>query len=195
TRPAPTPGVEPDGEIVMNSDQIVNLKTLPRSLAVVGAGVIGMEYASMFAAVGVQVTLVERRERPLEVVDREILHQLMHQVRHRNVTFRLGEAVESLAVTAEAPLRAVLNLESGKRLVADAVLFSAGRLASTDTLDLAKAGLSADDRGRLTVDESFRTKVPHIFAAGGGLRSSHLPGAVPGDGPAARVPAARPQRA
>src|SRR5215475_2758449 len=166
TRPAPTPGVEPDGEIVMNSDQIVNLKTLPRSLAVVGAGIIGMEYASMFAAVGVQVTLVERRERPLEFVDREIVDELMHQLRHRNVTFRLGEAVESLAVTAEAPLRAVLNLESGKRLVADAVLFSAGRLASTDSLDLSKAGLSADDRGRLKVDESFRTSVPHIFAAG-----------------------------
>ena len=105
TRPAPTPGVEPDGEIVMNSDQIVNLKTLPRSLAVVGAGIIGMEYASMFAAVGVQVTLVERRERPLEFVDREIVDELMHQLRHRNVTFRLGEAVDSLAVTAEAPLR------------------------------------------------------------------------------------------
>src|SRR5262249_21402517 len=101
-----------------------------------------------------------------EFVDREIVDELMHQLRHRNVTFRLGEAVESLAVTAEAPLRAVLNLESGKRLVADAVLFSAGRLASTDSLDLSQAGLSADDRGRLKVDESFRTSVPHIFAAG-----------------------------
>jgi NAD(P) transhydrogenase len=166
TRPAPTPGVEPDGEIVLNSDQLVNLKTLPRTLAVVGAGVIGIEYASMFAAVGVQVTLVERRERPLEFLDREIVDELIHQLRQRNVTFRLGESVESLAVTEGAPLRAVLNLESGKRLVADAVLFSAGRLAATERLDLAAAGLSADDRGRLQVDEAFRTKVPHIFAAG-----------------------------
>jgi len=166
TRPAPTPGVEPDGQIVLNSDQIVSLKTLPRTLAVVGAGVIGIEYASMFAAVGVQVTLVERRERPLEFLDREIVDELMHQLRQRNVTFRLGESVESLAVTESAPLRAVLNLESGKRLVADAVLFSTGRLAATDSLNLEAAGLSADDRGRLKVDETFRTKVPHIFAAG-----------------------------
>jgi NAD(P) transhydrogenase len=166
TRPAPTPGVEADGVIVLNSDQLVNLKTLPRTLAVVGAGVIGIEYASMFAAVGVQVTLVERRERPLEFLDREIVDELMHQLRQRNVTFRLGESVESLAVTESAPLRAVLNLESGKRLVADAVLFSAGRLAATESLNLAAAGLSADDRGRLHVDEAFRTTVPHILAAG-----------------------------
>jgi len=166
TRPAPTPGVEADGVIVFNSDQLVNLKTLPRTLAVVGAGVIGIEYASMFAAVGVQVTLVERRERPLEFLDREIVDELMHQLRQRNVTFRLGESVESLAVTENAPLRAVLNLESGKRLVADAVLFSAGRLAATESLNLAASGLSADDRGRLHVDDAFRTKVPHIFAAG-----------------------------
>jgi NAD(P) transhydrogenase len=166
TRPAPTPGVEPDGEIVLNSDQLVALKKLPRSLAVVGAGVIGVEYASMFAAVGVQVTLVERRERPLEFLDREIVDELIHQLRQRNVTFRLGESVESLGVTESSPRRAVLNLESGKRLVADAVLFSAGRLAATESLDLAAAGLSADERGRLKVDEAFRTAVPHIFAAG-----------------------------
>jgi NAD(P) transhydrogenase len=166
TRPAPTPGVEPDGEIVLNSDQIVNLKKLPRALAVVGAGVIGIEYASMFAAVGVQVTVVERRDRPLEFLDREIVDELMHQLRQRNVTFRLGESVESLAVTENTPARAVVNLESGKRLVADAVLFSAGRLAATESLDLAAAGLSADDRGRLKVDDAFRTAVPHIFAAG-----------------------------
>ena len=166
TRPAPPPGVEPDGEIVLNSDQLVNLKKLPRSLAVVGAGVIGVEYASMFAALGVQVTLVERRERPLEFLDREIVDELMHQLRTRNVTFRLGESVASLAVTESSPPRAVLNLDSGKRLVADAALFSAGRLAATDSLDLAAAGLSADDRGRLQVDDAFRTKTPHIFAAG-----------------------------
>jgi len=166
TRPAPTPGVEADGEIVLNSDQLVNLKQLPRALAVVGAGVIGIEYASMFAAVGVQVTLVERRERPLEFLDREIVDELMHQLRQRNVTFRLGESVDTLAVSEGSPRRAVLNLESGKRLVADAVLFSAGRLAATESLGLAAAGLSADARGRLQVDEAFRTAVPHIFAAG-----------------------------
>jgi NAD(P) transhydrogenase len=165
TQPAPTPGVKPDGEIVLDSDQVVRLKHLPRTLAVVGAGVIGIEYASMFAALGVQVTLVERRERPLEFLDREIVDELIHQLRNHNVTFRLGESVDSLAVS-DGPHRAVLMLESGKRLVADAVLFSAGRLAATDGLNLAAAGLTADARGRLRVDEAFRTTVPHIFAAG-----------------------------
>jgi NAD(P) transhydrogenase len=166
TQPAPTPGVEADGEVILNSDSMVRLKRLPRTLAVVGAGVIGIEYASMLAAVGVQVTLVERRERPLEFVDREIVEELVHQLRNRNVTFRFGEAVESLAVSVGPPRKAVLNLESGKRIVADAVLFSAGRMAATAALDLPRAGLSADSRGRLAVDACFRTPVPHIFAAG-----------------------------
>jgi NAD(P) transhydrogenase len=158
--------VNPDGEVILNSDSVLHLKQLPRTLAVVGAGVIGIEYASMFAAIGVQVTLVEKRDRPLEFVDREIIEELIHQLRNRNVTFRLGEAVESLAVSEGPPRRAVLHLESGKRIVADAVLFSAGRMAATGTLDLARAGLSADPRGRLAVDACFRTTVPHIFAAG-----------------------------
>jgi len=166
TRPAPTPGVEPDGQIVLDSDQVPHLKQLPRALAVVGAGVIGIEYASMFAALGVQVTLVERRERPLEFVDREIVDELMHQLRQRNVTFRLGEGVETLALTDGSPPRAILMLESGKRLVADAVLFSAGRLAATESLNLSAAGLEVEARGRIKVDEAFRTAVPHIFAAG-----------------------------
>jgi NAD(P) transhydrogenase len=166
TQPAPTPGVNPDGEVILNSDSVLHLKQLPRTLAVVGAGVIGIEYASMFAAVGLHVTLVEKRDRPLEFVDREIVEELIHQLRDRNVTFRFGEAVESLAVSEGPPRKAVLHLESGKRIVADAVLFSAGRMAATGALDLARAGLSADARGRLTVDACFRTRVPHIFAAG-----------------------------
>jgi NAD(P) transhydrogenase len=164
TEPAPTPGVKSDGEIILTTDDIVRLPRLPRTLAVVGAGVIGIEYASIFAAVGVGVTLVERRERPLEFLDREIVDELIHQMRNRNVVFRLGEAVESLAVSAER--RAVLNLESGKRIVADMVLFSAGRVAATGSLNLAAAGLATDTRGRIGVDDHFRTGVPHVFAAG-----------------------------
>jgi NAD(P) transhydrogenase len=164
TEPAATPGVKSDGEIILTTDDIVRLPRLPRTLAVVGAGVVGIEYASIFAAVGVGVTLVERRERPLEFLDREIVDELIHQMRNRNVTFRLGEAVESLAVSAER--RAVLNLESGKRIVADMVLFSAGRVAATGALNLQSAGLAADARGRLGVDERFQTAVPHVFAAG-----------------------------
>jgi NAD(P) transhydrogenase len=166
TEPAPTPGVKPDGEVVLTTDDVVRLPRLPRTLAVVGAGVIGIEYASIFAAVGVGVTLLERRERALEFLDREIVDELVHQMRNRNVTFRFGEGVETLAVSAEPPRRAVLNLESGKRVVADMVLFAGGRVSATEALNLAAAGLSADARGRLRVDERFRTPVAHIFAAG-----------------------------
>jgi NAD(P) transhydrogenase len=139
---------------------------MPRTLTVVGGGVIGVEYASMFAALGVAVTLVERRERVLEFVDQEVVDELVHQMRKRNVTFRLGEAVERLEVSEGPPRRAVVLLESGKRIVSDLVLFSVGRLGATDRLNVGAAGLSADERGRLKVDGQFRTQVPHIYAAG-----------------------------
>ncbi|HXD95300.1 MAG TPA: Si-specific NAD(P)(+) transhydrogenase [Candidatus Acidoferrum sp.] len=166
TEPAPPPGMNADGEVILTTNDIVHLSHLPRSLAVVGAGVIGIEYASIFAAIGVAVTLVERRDSALEFLDHEIVDELVHQMRDRNVTFRFGETVASLAVTSDSPRRAVLNLESGKRIVADMVLFSAGRIAATASLNLAAAGLVADARGRVTVDAQFRTAVPHIFAAG-----------------------------
>ena len=116
TRPAPPPGVAADGEVVITSDDVLELKQVPRTMAVVGGGVIGIEYASMFAALGVQVTLVEKRERPLEFLDREIVDELMHQMRHRNVTFRLGETVESIESVRRPAARAVIRLESGKRI-------------------------------------------------------------------------------
>jgi NAD(P) transhydrogenase len=166
THPSPPPGIKADGEIILNTDDMVRLKALPRTLSVVGAGVIGIEYTSIFSALGVSVTLVERRDRPLEFLDREIVDELFHQMRARNVTLRFGEAVESIAIAEGPPSRAVLLLESGKRIVTDMVLFSAGRLAATDALNLDAAGLAADERGRLHVDERFRTPVPHIFAAG-----------------------------
>ena len=166
TEPAAPPGVQPDGKVILTTDDVVHLPHLPRTLAVVGAGVIGIEYASIFAAVGVPVTLVERRDRMLDFLDHEIVDELIHQMRSRNVTFRFGETVASLALSAEPPPRAVLNLESGKRIVADMVLFSAGRVPATAALNLAAAGLATDARARLTVDECFRTAVPHIFAAG-----------------------------
>jgi NAD(P) transhydrogenase len=133
---------------------------------VVGAGVIGIEYASMFAALGVEVTVVDRRDRPLEFLDREIVDELLHQMRERRVTFRLGEAVERVQIHEGPPARATLLLESGKRIVSELALFSVGRQGATGPLNLASAGLVADERGRLAVDEEFRTPVPHIFAAG-----------------------------
>src|SRR5262249_5465927 len=147
TRPAPPPGVEPDGEIVVTSDAVVGLKRLPRTLAVVGGGVIGIEYASMFAALGVGVIVVERRDRVLEFRDREIVDELIHQMRKRNVAFRFGEAVERIEISREPSSAGVLYLESGKRIIADLIVFSAGRIGATDRLNLAAAGLQADERG------------------------------------------------
>jgi len=166
TRPGPVPGVSADGEAIISSDDIMSLKRIPRTLTVVGAGVIDIEYASMFGALGVQVSLMERRDRPLEFLDHEIVDELIHQMRQRNVMFRPGEAVARLEIVEGPPQRVVLELESGKRMVSDLALFAVGRIGATDTLNLAAAGLAADDRGRLKVDDQFRTAVPHIFAAG-----------------------------
>jgi NAD(P) transhydrogenase len=166
TRAVPPEGIDANGDIMISSDDIGGLTRLPRSLAVVGAGVIGIEYASMFAALGVEVTVVDKRDRPLEFVDTEIVDELIHQMRKRNVNFRFGEAVASVTASETPPRRAVLVLESGKRIVADMALFSVGRIGATEDLALQNAGLSADDRGRIAVDGQFRTAVPHIFAAG-----------------------------
>ena len=166
TVPAPPPGVPADGEVVITAAHIIDLKKLPRTMAIVGGGAIGFEYASIFAALGIAVTVVEKRDRALEFLDGEVMDELIHQMRNRNVTFRFGEAVERLEVSEGPPRRAVILLESGKRIVSELVLFSVGRLGATESLNLEAVGLTADDRGRLNVDEQFRTQVPHIFAAG-----------------------------
>jgi NAD(P) transhydrogenase len=166
TRPAPPPGVEADGEIVLNSDHVVCLGTLPRSMTVVGAGVIGIEYASMFAQIGVEVTVVERRPRFLDFLDNEIVDELMHQMRDRNVTFRMEETVASIRIDRDRSPRAILELESGKRIVSEVVLFSAGRVPATDALALETTAVATDERGRIKVDASFRTAAPNVYAAG-----------------------------
>ena len=166
TRPSPPPGVPVDGVTILTSDEIVRLQEVPHSMVVVGAGVIGLEYASMFAALGTSVTLVDRQRRPLEFLDQEIVDELIHQMRNRNVLFRGNEAVDTIEVHDGPPRRAILTLQSGKRLVADIVLFSVGRIGATDRLNLPAAGLTADERGRLKVDACFCTAVPHIYAAG-----------------------------
>jgi NAD(P) transhydrogenase len=163
---ASPPGIAVDGEILVTSDGMVHLPYLPRRVVVVGGGVIGMEYASMFAALEIDVTVVDKRERLLDFLDNEIVDELIHQLRNRDVTFRLGETVEKLDIAEGPPKQAIIHLESGKRLVSDMVLYSAGRIGAIDGLNLEGAGLTADARGRITVDQDFRTKVSHIFAAG-----------------------------
>jgi NAD(P) transhydrogenase len=164
TRPAPPPGVAVDEETILDSDGILTLKTLPHTMIVIGGGVIGVEYASMFAALGVSVTLIDRRARLLEFVDGEIAEALSYAMRNMGCTLRLGEDVADVYV--ESPHRAVALLKSGKRIVADLLLYSIGRIGATADLDLPAAGLSADDHGRIPVNADYQTQQPHIYAAG-----------------------------
>ncbi len=163
TVPARPSTVDFDGGTVIDSDGILQLRRIPQSMVVVGAGVIGIEYASMFAALGTKVTVVERRERMLEFCDLEVVESLKYRLRDLAVTFRFGETVSAVARHTHG---AVTILESGKKIPAETVMYSAGRQGMTDKLELANAGLSADSRGRIAVDEKFRTEVPHIYAVG-----------------------------
>jgi len=163
TRPARPAGVEFDEERVLDSDGILDLKSIPSSMVVVGAGVIGVEYASMFAALGTKVTIVEKRETMLEFCDPEIVEALRFHLRDLAVTFRFGEEVTAVDVGS---VGTVTTLASGKQIPAETVMYSAGRQGQTDDLDLANAGLEADSRGRIFVDDQFRTKVDHIYAVG-----------------------------
>ncbi|ACZ89041.1 Si-specific NAD(P)(+) transhydrogenase [Streptosporangium roseum] len=163
TSPARPSSVEFDDKMVIDSDAILHLDRVPETLVVVGAGVIGIEYASMFAALGTKVTVVERRERMLEFCDLEIVEALKYHLRDLAVTFRFGESV---AAVERRPRGALTVLESGKKIPADCVMYSAGRQGKTAELCLAAAGLAADDRGRIEVDENYATPVPHIYAVG-----------------------------
>ncbi len=162
--PARPEGIEVDGATVLDSDGILHLTALPRTLTVVGAGVIGTEYATMFAVLGIDVTLVDRRPRLLEFVDGEISEALQFLMRQWNVTLRLGEEVATVAI--ERPGRAVARLRSGKQIDSEMLLFSIGRQGATAELNLAAAGLAADARGRLRVNERYETEAPHIYAVG-----------------------------
>lgn len=166
TRPSKPEGLDPDGQTLITSDDILNLQSLPRSLAVVGAGVIGIEYASMFAALGVQVTVIDQRPRPLEFLDQEIGDELIHQLRKSDVMFRSGDAVEQIDIVETQHRQGLIRLASGKHLVADVILFSAGRVGATEKLRLDAVGLTADTRGRLHVDGNYRTSVENIYAVG-----------------------------
>ncbi|MFF5014639.1 Si-specific NAD(P)(+) transhydrogenase [Streptomyces sp. NPDC001165] len=163
TRPARPDSVAFDGRTIMDSDNVLSLERVPRSMVIVGAGVIGMEYASMFAALGSKVTVVEKRPGMLDLCDVEIVESLKYHLRDLAVTFRFGETVAAVERHARGTLTV---LESGKKIPADTVMYSAGRQGLTAGLDLDRAGLRADARGRIEVDEHYRTEVPHIYAVG-----------------------------
>jgi NAD(P) transhydrogenase len=163
TVPARPPGVEFDEATILDSDGILDMAKIPSTLVVVGAGVIGIEYASIFAALGTRVTVVERNERLLEFCDNQVIEALQYYLRDLGLVFRLGETVTSVEKHNGATLTA---LASGKRIAADAVMYSAGRQGATADLGLETAGIEADSRGRIKVDEHYRTAVEHIYAVG-----------------------------
>ena len=156
-----------DGKTVFTSDDILTLDRLPKTLAVIGAGVIGCEYACMFAALGVRVTLVDKRTELLGFVDDELADTLAYHLRENRATLRLGEEVKSMeSIHDEHGERVRIHLVSGKQIVPDKALYSIGRTGNTAMLGLERAGLCADDRGRLKVDANYRTAVPNIYAVG-----------------------------
>ncbi len=161
------PHIPFDGKRIFTSDDILELDELPRSVTIVGAGVIGLEYATILAALGVRVTVVDMRPRLLPFIDHEITDTLVHLMRQNRVTLRLGEKVSGIEpVASDRGERVQINLASGKQITTEKALYSVGRTGATQGLNLEAAGLVADERGRISVNESYQSEVPHIYAAG-----------------------------
>lgn len=164
TKPACSPKVPVNGRNIINSDQVLDMPEIPKTLIVVGGGVIGVEYACMFATLGVRVILVEKRPRLLEFADSEMVEALSYNLRDHRVTMRLNEEVESVEEMPDGTV--VANLESKKKLSGDALLYAVGRQGNVDELNLGAVGVEVDPRGRIKVDGDYRTSQPHIFAVG-----------------------------
>jgi NAD(P) transhydrogenase len=165
TRPAHHADIPIDGKRIVDSDQLHGLDEVPRELIIVGAGIIGLEYASMFATLGVKVTLLDQRPTLIEFADREIVESLCFQLRQLGTVFRLGERVVSVGFDAEKD-RVFAKLESGKSVHGQGLLYTVGRQANSDQLNIGVAGITPDGRGKIGVNEHFQTSVPHIYAAG-----------------------------
>src|SRR5580698_5272973 len=163
TKPAVSAKVPVNGRNIIDSDQVLTMTDMPRTLIVVGGGVIGVEYTCMFAILGVRVILVEKRPRLLEFADSEMVEALSYHLRDSRVTMRLNEEVESVEETAGC---VVATLQSKKKITGDALLYAVGRQGNVDELNLPAAGIEADSRGRIKVDADFRTSQPNIFAVG-----------------------------
>lgn len=174
TRPARDPRLNYDDIDIVDSDGLLKLKGLPKSMIIVGGGVIGTEYACILATLGVRITLVEGRDQLLDFADREIIESLQYHMRNIDITLRLGEIVESVEVTGKeegangtcgnGAVRA--RLESGKHLRADTLMYCIGRQGGTSDLGLENIGLETDNRGRIKVNEHYQSAVPHVYAAG-----------------------------
>ncbi|HLV88287.1 MAG TPA: Si-specific NAD(P)(+) transhydrogenase [Candidatus Sulfotelmatobacter sp.] len=165
TRPAHNSEAPVDGSRIVDPDQLLKLEEVPRELIVVGAGIIGLEYASMFAALGVKVTVLDARPVLLDFLDREMVESIGFHLRQLGTVFRLGEKVVQVGFDRERN-RVFAKLESGKTVHGQALLYTVGRQANSDLLNIQAAGLDCDERGKLKVNEHFQTAVPHIYAAG-----------------------------
>jgi NAD(P) transhydrogenase len=165
TRPAHNAQIPFDNHRIVDTDHLSGLGQVPREIIVVGAGVVGLEYASFMAALGADVTLIDQRPIFLDFVDREIAEALEYHLRQLGVTFRLGEKVAHVGTEATRN-RVFAELESGKKVLADALIYAVGRQGNADQLNAEAAGLTYDPRGRLKVNEFYQTEVPHIYAAG-----------------------------
>ena len=163
TRPRRPDDIPFDGEVIVDSDEILNIKKLPKTMAVVGAGVIGVEYASIFSALDIKVTLIDGRSSMMRFMDKEITDELTHMLRERGAVIRLGENIDTVVREND---QAVVTLKSGKKFNADLVLFAAGRIGCTTSLNLENAGLAADDQHRIKVNEFYQTEVENIYAVG-----------------------------
>ncbi|MBD9445687.1 MULTISPECIES: Si-specific NAD(P)(+) transhydrogenase [unclassified Rhizobium] len=165
TKPFRPDDIPFDNKTVLDSDELLDIDELPRSMVVIGAGVIGIEYATIFSALDTAVTVIDPKATMLDFIDREIVEDFTYQLRDRNMKILLGTKADK--VTRLDNGKVELKLDNGRRLVTDMVLFAAGRMGATDTLNLDAAGLEADSRGRLKVNpETFQTSVPDIYAAG-----------------------------
>jgi NAD(P) transhydrogenase len=165
TRPAHSSEIPFDDYRIVDTDHLSGLNGLPKEIVVVGAGVVGLEYASFMAALGSEVTLIDVRPVILDFVDREIVDTLQYHLRQMGITFRLGEKVSRVAIDPVREL-AFAELESGKKVQANALIYAVGRQANGDQLNLKAAALAVDSRGKLKVNQYFQTEVPHIYAAG-----------------------------
>jgi len=156
-----------DGKRIFISDDLLQLDRLPRTLAVVGAGVIGLEYACIFSALGVRVTVIDKRRRLLPFVDAEIMDTLTYQLNQNRAIMRLGEEVQTIEpIKDEHGDRVKIHLASGKQIISEMALYSIGRTGATKSLDVDAVGIEFDERGLVKVNDQFQTKSPNIYAVG-----------------------------
>ena len=155
-----------NGDSIIDSDEIINMRRIPKKLLVVGGGVIGMEYATIFKALDIEVTILESNDYILSFVDKEIVEEFTHHLRDCNISLRFDDELKSIDTRDDG--KVICRLKSGKSLLVDTVMFAAGRQGVTgpDDLALETVGVETDHRGRITVNENYQTNIPHIYAAG-----------------------------